>query len=193
MWFIIILILICALCVIFITPSVFETPKDTRTGHRKNEPRSNKPKYTPTQTSNKWDGPKTDARINRMLAECIILLKNLNVPISNSICPTVKLIGSRRTLGRCCAKGSRKKYTEYDFYIEMSGHILQNTEKSLRSVLIHELLHTMPEGYDHRGEWKKWAKYVSEKTGYNIKRCEGDETEEDLARFFGTYVENQSK
>ena len=41
-------------------------------------------------------------------------------------------------------------------------------------------------------EWKKWAKYVSEKTGYTIKRCEGDETEEDLARFFGTYVENQS-
>lgn len=27
----------------------------------------------------------------------------------------------------------------------------------------------------------------------NIKRCEGDETEEDLARFFGTYVENQSE
>lgn len=43
------------------------------------------------------------------------------------------------------------------------------------------------------GEWKKWAKYVSEKTGYNIKRCDGDETEEDLARFFGTYVENQSE
>ena len=27
--------------------------------------------------------------------------------------------------------------------------------------LIHELLHTVPNGHDHRGEWKKWAKYVS--------------------------------
>lgn len=34
---------------------------------------------------------------------------------------------------------------------------------------------------------------INEKTGYTIKRCEGDETEEDLARFFGTYVENQSE
>lgn len=159
------------------------------------DPKPSKPEPKPRQkrTSYAWKGPKTDERINRMLSECIELMKELGVPISDCICPEVRLNGSRCRMASCYDRGGRKAYTEYDFYIEMSGHILQNTERSLRSVLIHELLHTMPEGYDHRGEWKKWAKYVSEKTGYNIKRCEGDETEEDLARFFGTYVENQSE
>ena len=40
----------------------------------------------------------------------------------------------------------------------------------------------------HTGEWKKWAKYVSENTGYNIQRLSGDETEEDYARLAGMDV-----
>ena len=51
--------------------------------------------------------------------------------------------------------------------------------------MIHELLHTIPNAHDHRGEWKKWAKYVSVKTGYNIQRLEGDETYEDQERLEG--------
>ena len=31
------------------------------------------------------------------------------------------------------------------------------------------------------GEWKKWADYVSGKTGYHIQRYDGDQTEEDKA------------
>lgn len=146
------------------------------------------PKPRKKRASYAWKGPKTDARINRMLAEGIELMKELGVPISDSICPVVRLNGSRCRYGSCYDRGARKAYTEYDFYIEISGHILQNTEKSIRNTLLHELLHTMPEGYDHRGEWKKWAKYVSEKTGYNIKRLDGDETEEDYARLVGTDV-----
>ena len=163
MWFIVTIVLLAALCAVIITPSIFKMDTD-------DEPRRNTPKQKPTKPTNKWDGPKTDPRINKMLAECITLLKNLNVPISNSICPTVKLISSKRTLGRCCAKGSRKKYTEYDYYIEISGHTINNPEKSLQNTIIHELLHTVPDGMCHTGEWKKWAKYVSQKTGHTIQR-----------------------
>lgn len=127
----------------------------------------------------RWKGPKTDERINQMLVESIILLKNLGVPISDSICPDVTISGTHSCYGRCCPKGSRKKYTEYDYYIEISGHTLNNTEKSLRNTLIHELIHTVPGGLCHTGQWKKWAKYVSGKTGYNIQRLDGDETEQD--------------
>ena len=102
------------------------------------------------------------------------------------------LTGTHCNYGRCCRKWSLKKYTEYDFYIEISGHTLQNTEKSLKNTLIHELIHTVPDGLCHTGEWKKWAKYVSEKTGYNIKRLDGDETEEDYARLAGTDVAMES-
>lgn len=146
------------------------------------------PKPTPKRKSTykPWKGPKTDERINKMLEDSIALLKELGVPISENICPEVTLTGSHCSYGRCCRKGSLKKYTEYDFYIEISGHTLGNTEKSLRNTLIHELLHTVPNGHDHRGEWKKWAKYVSAKTGYNIQRLEGDETYEDQERLEGS-------
>ena len=103
--------------------------------------------------------------------------KELNVPISSSVCPTVKLIGTRRTLGRCCAKGSRKKYTEYDYYIEISRNTLNNPEKSIRNTIIHELLHTVPDGMRHTGAWKKWAKYVSQKTGHTIQRLAENKNE----------------
>lgn len=171
MWFTLTIILLSALCAVFITPSLFETQKDTV-----HEPRRNAPK-TGRKPVTKKKNVKTDARINQMLSECTALLKELNVPISNSICPTVKLIGSRRTLGRCCAKGSRKKYTEYDYYIEISGHTLNNPEKSLQNTLIHELLHTVPDGMCHTGEWKKWAKYVSQKTGHTIQRLAENKNE----------------
>ena len=36
--------------------------------------------------------------------------------------------------------------------------------------------------------WFTVAKYVSAKTGYNIKRLDGDETEEDLKRLEGEYI-----
>ncbi|MBO5808218.1 MAG: SprT-like domain-containing protein [Bacteroidales bacterium] len=95
----------------------------------------------------------------------------------------MRLTGSHSYYGRCCPKGSLRTYDKYDYYIEISGHILENTERSQRNILIHELIHTVPEGLCHTGEWRKWAKYVSEKTGYNIKRLGADETEEDYRRF----------
>ena len=136
----------------------------------------------PHRPYQKWKGPKTDARLNEMLAESIVLLKEIGCPISDSICPEVVLTGTHCYYGRCCPKGSLKKYTEYGYYIEISGYTLQNTERSLRNTLIHELIHTVPDGLNHRGVWKKWAEYVSGKTGYVIRRCEGDETAQDRAR-----------
>lgn len=130
----------------------------------------------------RWKGPITDERINRMLAECIELMRELGVPISASICPEVTLNGSRRYFGWCCPKGSKKKYSDYDYYIEISGYTLNNTEKSLRNTLIHELIHTVPGGLCHTGEWKKWAKFVSERTEYDIKRLDGDKTSRDVER-----------
>ena len=125
----------------------------------------------------RWKGPKTDERINRMFAECIALMKELNVPISDSICPTVELTGACYYLGKCCCprKGGRKT-SKYDFYIKISGWTLNNSEKNLRNTLIHELLHTVPGGLCHTGQWKKWAKYVNDRTDYHIQRCGVDDT-----------------
>ena len=171
MWFTIILILISALCAVFITPSLFESQKDTV-----QEPRHNGQNAW-QKPSAKKKNPKTDPRINKMLAECTALLKELNVPISSSVCPTVKLIGTRRTLGRCCKREGSKSHSEYEYYIEISRYTLNNPEKSIRNTLIHELLHTVPDGMCHTGEWKKWAKYVSQKTGHTIQRLANEKND----------------
>ena len=170
-------LLILVIILITLSPVLFDSKPAVRPPRKK-------------RTSYKWDGPKTDERINRMLAESIELLKSLDVPISDSICPEVRLTGSHTYYGQCSPRGSLKRYTEYDYYIEISGHTLENTEKSLRNTLIHELIHTIPGGLCHTGEWKKWAKYVSERTGYNIKRLEGDETEDDYRRLVETKLSN---
>lgn len=167
MWYVVILILLAMLCLAFITPSLFDT--DTAEVPRRSAPKTGQKPVT------KKKNVKTDARINRMLAECTALLKELNVPVSNSVCPTVKLIGTRRTLGRCCKRGGNKSQSEYEYYIEISRYTLNNPEKSIRNTLIHELLHTVPDGMRHTGAWKKWAKYVSSKTGYTIQRLGGEE------------------
>ena len=133
----------------------------------------------------KWTGPKTDQRINRMLAESIALLKGIGCPISDSICPEVELTGSRSYFGICYDKRHLKKPKKYDFYIKISGYTLKNRERQLRNTLIHELIHTVPGGQCHTGEWKKWAKYVSKKTGYDIQRLSGDTTQADIDRLLG--------
>jgi hypothetical protein len=163
-------LLILVIILITLSPVLFDSKPAPRPPRKK-------------RTSYKWDGPKTDERINRMLAESIELLRGLDVPISEYVCPEVRLTGSHSYYGRCCPKGSLRTYDEYDYYIEISGHIIENTERSQRNILIHELIHTVPEGLCHTGEWRKWAKYVSEKTGYNIQRLGADETEEDYRRF----------
>lgn len=131
------------------------------------------------KTVQDWRKPKTDPVINQMLQECIALMDELGVPISKNIAPEVTLTKAFSYYGRCCPKGSFKKYTEYDFYIEISAHTLGNTEKSIRNTLIHELLHTIPGDTGHRGVWKKWANYVNSKTDYHIQRFDGDVTEQD--------------
>ena len=152
------------------------------------EPSKPQPKPRQKRQSYAWKGPKTDERINRMLAECIAQMKELGVPISDSICPEVRLIGSDAYYAKCRGKGILKIYNEYVYYIEVSGYSIDNTEKSLRNTLIHELIHTVPDGMRHTGEWKRWAKYVSENTPYNIKRLDGDESHEDWQRLTGTYI-----
>ena len=74
----------------------------------------------------RWKGPKTDERINRMLAECIELMKGLGVPISKDICPEVVLTGSRSYYGRCSPKGSLKRYNQYDFYQVLWHSLIHN-------------------------------------------------------------------
>ena len=113
---------------------------------------------------------KTDPGANCMLGESIETLTGLGVPISKSISPVVVLNRSHNILGKCCQRGCRENQTDYDFVIVISRFTLEESEHIIRNVFFHELIHTVPGGLCHTGQWKKWANYVSEKTGYRIQR-----------------------
>jgi hypothetical protein len=74
-----------------------------------------------------------------MLAESIELLKGLHVPISDSICPDVRLTGSHAYYGRCSPRGSLKRYTEYEYYIEISPNVGLTASDAKRAI---EILNT---------------------------------------------------
>lgn len=169
--FIALLVLFTILWFILGRPSLFSGNVETMTGPREPRPkRDTKP--TP-------EGLRTKEELNRMLSEEINELKSINVPISDSISPEVVVIASHKCYGECHYKGSWANDTGYDYVIALSAYTLISSEKSLRNTIIHELIHTVPEGYTHKGQWKKWADYASEKLGYNIQHYDGDKTKDD--------------
>lgn len=108
--------------------------------------------------------------VDRLFAECRNTLKEIGVPISESISPQVDIRHGKSYLGKCCFDARVYYKSDYDFVIIVSDHYLKNGKKELENTLYHELIHTVPGGKNHTGPWKKWAKFVSEKTGHKIQR-----------------------
>jgi len=69
--------------------------------------------------------------------------------------------------GKMTSNGRTKKFTDGTYEIAINPAI--RTEKDLKNVLAHELLHTTPDGMTHTGKWAERAE-VMNKHGYNIKR-----------------------
>ena len=118
-------------------------------------------------------------RFNGMLTKAESMLKEIGVPISQSICPNIVFIRTYSWYGQCCSKASKYNNTDYDFVIRISTYTLQNTEKSLMNTMLHELIHTIEGTKGHDLTWKKWAQFAGEKLGYDIKRNNGDKTTAD--------------
>ena len=121
----------------------------------------------------------TIAQLNSMLAKAREMLLAINVPISESICPNIVLAKSHSFYGQCCGKNSSLNKSRYQFQIRISAFTLDNSEKSMMNTLLHELIHTVPGGHGHRGQWLRWANYVRKCYGYDIRRCDGDKSSED--------------
>ena len=115
-----------------------------------------------------------------MLATARQMLEAIDVPISKSICPNVKLKNCTSFFGRCCHKNSKQNDSDYDHLIQISSFTLGNTEKSLMNTMLHECLHTIEGSRKHDETWKHWAGIVNRHYGYDIKRQGGDKTQEDF-------------
>ena len=119
--------------------------------------------------------------INALFADCMVQMRSIGVPISESIYPSVVLSRTRSRFGDCRKTAGKSGELDYDFVIRLSKYTLANSERSLRNTIYHELIHTVPGGFNHGREWKRWAAYAGERLGYHIQRMGGeDDTAQDL-------------
>lgn len=63
------------------------------------------------------------------------------------------------------------KYEKFNVHhIEISKWVMDLDENIIKNTIIHELIHCMPYCNNHGLQFKKYAKYINIKLGYNISR-----------------------
>lgn len=105
-----------------------------------------------------------DQRFAALIKECILTLKTLGVPISNSI--YFGFNGGYSYFGRTYFKPRVKKCAGYDFYVTVNKFLINDAD--IVNTVAHELLHTVKGGMNHRGAWRKYADIVNKLTEYKI-------------------------
>jgi predicted SprT family Zn-dependent metalloprotease len=71
-------------------------------------------------------------------------------------------------------KRGRHKVIEFEKYnkhtIEISKWLMELEDFIIKNTIMHELIHCIPFCNNHKTQFKKYAKYINEKLGYDIKR-----------------------
>lgn len=106
-----------------------------------------------------------DVYLNSVAKICEKELDVLNIPYAKGITYSVNTRATSRW-GQCRYDGKTKSYS-----INISNVLVDpSTVSGLKNTIIHELLHSVPNGMGHTGEWKKFATIVNNHYGYDIKR-----------------------
>lgn len=115
----------------------------------------------------------TRQQLNQWLREEQKNLIGLGIPVSDDICPVIRISKATSWYGQCqqnrVCQGKR-----YQFQISISAYHLQSSQRAIRNTLIHELLHTCPGCLNHGAKWKGYASLVQQQWGYQIIRAGGD-------------------
>ncbi len=134
-----------------------------------------------------------EEKLVKLYEECLKELNSIGIDFKNK---DIKIKISKRNNKRYgCAKPSipdkgykivvkksfRKYIVKYENYkkyeIEISKWVLDLDDKIIKNTIIHELIHCLPYCNNHGEEFKKYARLVNEKLGYNITRV-GDKKED---------------
>lgn len=114
-----------------------------------------------------WGGEKGEKMrdLQAYAAACMVELDSIGVPYCKNVSFSVNLTAKRRW-GQC------KHNKDGSHSINICFILLDesNSEDGLKNTIIHELLHTVPGGRGHKGEWRRWSEIVNRKLGYNITR-----------------------
>ena len=107
-------------------------------------------------------------RLDILLQEVIQEARALKIPVSSTIEKNVIVNGRPKKRFGCCRKSRN------GFEIEVSRFLLDEagcSEKIVKGVLAHEVLHTCRDCYEHGMLWKSYAGQMNKAYGYQIKSC----------------------
>ena len=69
---------------------------------------------------------------------------------------------AKKRLGQCCEKQD----------INISSWLLEiGDDHDIKNTIIHEILHTFEDTIGHKAKWQYYARYVNNRTNYQISRC----------------------
>lgn len=132
---------------------------------------------------------KRDGKLEELYAKCIEELKSIGIDILKiPYIGKIDISISKRNNKRygCCKqeepikesktieKLGRKRVIRYGIFnkhhIEISLWVMELEDEIIKNTIIHEIIHCIPYCNNHGKEFKKYAKYINEKLGYNISR-----------------------
>ena len=112
----------------------------------------------------------TQGETDKLLARVIAQARAVKIPVSEHICPQVRLNRRARTRFGCCIRKGGA-YT-----IELSAQLArEGTEDAISQVLAHEALHTCYGCSNHGKRWKSYAAKMNAAYGYHISRTDNFE------------------
>lgn len=149
-----------------------------------------------------------ESKLQKTYNECVQELKSIGIDILDSEkIGTIDILISKRNNKRygCCKQeepdtsskyieiiGRKRiiKYAKFNkHHIEISPWILELDEDIIKNTIIHEIIHCLPNCNNHGMQFKKYAKYINEKLGYNISRV--GNKKEDYIKSNVEYIEKE--
>lgn len=104
-------------------------------------------------------------RLNRLMAEAISELKRVGIAPSKNISSISVNKRAKKRLGCCKYEKSGGKV---QYRLEISSMLEEKDDRTIKEVILHELLHTCPGCLNHGEKWKAMAALVNRTYGYSI-------------------------
>ena len=104
-------------------------------------------------------------KLLNLYKECVEELNSININVEKNRFIDLKINTRSKKRYGCCKKVSKDR-----FQIEVSEWVMDLNEDIIKNTIMHELIHCMPRCNNHGEIFKKYARVVNEKLGYNISR-----------------------
>lgn len=126
-----------------------------------------------------------ETKLKKLYEECIEELKSIGIDILDEEKIgkiTIQLSKRKNKRYGCCKQEEPDKKTRYienhkikyakfkKHTIEISAWVMELNDEIIKNTIMHEIIHCMPLCNNHGDTFKKYAKYINQKLGYNISR-----------------------